>query len=214
MATPGDAVDRLVAQWAAERPDLDASELSVMATFGRLGRLLTFAGRAIDEVFEQHGLRTGEFDVLATLRRSGEPFALPPSHLARTLMLSAAGMTNRVDRLESDGLVSRRADPDDRRSSFVVLTPAGRQVVDAALADHLANEARLLSCCRPPNARPSTERCASSSPNSTPPPTDRRPATGGSQARVRTSSLASSSGSLPRRRRAATPSPIDQTATL
>ena len=83
--------------------------------------------------------------MLAALRREGDPFVLTPSGLARTLMLSPAGMTNRIDRLVARGLVDRRADPEDRRSLLVVLTPAGREVVDAAVTDHVANEARLLS---------------------------------------------------------------------
>ena len=139
---PVDPVDRLVGQWAAERPDLDG--LDAMALFGRLGRLHAIAGRAIEVVFEAHDLATGEFDVLAALRREGEPFVLTPSALARSLMLSPAGMTNRVDRLVARGLVDRRADPDDRRSLLVALTPAGREVVDAAVTDHVANEVRLL----------------------------------------------------------------------
>ena len=139
-----DPVARLVGQWARERPDL-RDDLGAMATFGRMGRFNAFAGRAIEAVFEAHGLNTGEFDVLAALRREGEPFALTPSALARTLMLSPAGMTNRIDRLVASGLVERQPDEDDRRSLRVALTPAGRELVDAAVTDHLANEVRLLA---------------------------------------------------------------------
>jgi DNA-binding MarR family transcriptional regulator len=140
----GDPVDRLVAQWARERPELEP-DLPAMAIFGRLGRLHLLAGRAIESVFADEGLSTGEFDVLAALRRSGAPFRVPPSQLARTLMLSPAGMTNRVDRLEAAGLVRRRADPDDRRTSAVELTDEGRAVVDRATRAHLDNEVRLLA---------------------------------------------------------------------
>ncbi|MDP2290996.1 MAG: MarR family transcriptional regulator [Actinomycetota bacterium] len=136
-----DQVDALVEQWGRVRPDLDATP---MATFGRLGRLSSLAGRAIDAVFAAHGLSTGEFDVLAALRRHGEPFVLMPTDLSRQLMLSPAGMTNRLDRLEAAGHIERRADPADRRSSLVVLTAQGRELVDAAVADHVDNEARLL----------------------------------------------------------------------
>jgi DNA-binding MarR family transcriptional regulator len=143
MATSSpDPVDLLVAQWADQRPDLD---LAPMATFGRLGRLSTHATRAIAEVFETHGLGIGEFDVLATLRRAGEPFVLKPTDLARVLMLSPAGMTNRLDNLEASGRIERRADPTDRRSSLVVLTDIGRELVDRAVTDHVANEGRLLA---------------------------------------------------------------------
>lgn len=137
-----DHVDEVIAQWRAARPDLDPAP---MATFGRLARLSAHATRSIEEVLARHGLGIGEFDVLATLRRAGEPFEMSPGGLARLLMLSPAGMTNRVDRLEAAGLVERRADPDDRRRSAIVLTAQGRRTVDGAVTDHVENEASLLS---------------------------------------------------------------------
>jgi DNA-binding MarR family transcriptional regulator len=137
-----DHVDRLVEQWQRERPDLD---LDAMALLGRLGRLQALAGREVEAVLQQHGLNVGEFDVLAALRRAGAPNEMAPSALARLVMLSPAGMTNRVDRLEAAGLVERRADPEDRRSQRIALTAAGRKLVDAAVTDHVANEVELLS---------------------------------------------------------------------
>jgi DNA-binding MarR family transcriptional regulator len=138
-----DPVDDLIEQWERERPDLD---LGPMATFGRLGRFQAVAGRAIESVFQAHGLGgIGDFDVLAALRRAGPPFTLTPTVLAQTLMLSPAGMTSRLDRLEAQGLIERRPDPSDRRSTLAVLTVAGRELVDAAVTEHVANEARLLS---------------------------------------------------------------------
>jgi DNA-binding MarR family transcriptional regulator len=103
----------------------------------------------VDGVFARHGLRRGEFDVLAALRRSGAPYTLTPSVIADGLMLSRAGMTNRLDRLSVSGLVERRHDPDDRRSVKISLTPRGLEVVDAAVADHAANEARILGALDP-----------------------------------------------------------------
>ncbi|TCK20826.1 MarR family winged helix-turn-helix transcriptional regulator [Pseudonocardia endophytica] len=140
-----DPVDRLVDQWRRERPDLDDEGLDAMATIGRLGRLAAVAGPLVDRVFARHGLRTGEFDVLAALRRSGEPFVLTPSELARMMMLSAAAMTNRLDRLEAAGHVDRRLDPDNRRSILVSLTASGRALVDEVVTEHVRNERDLLS---------------------------------------------------------------------
>lgn len=116
-----------------------------MATLGRLARLHVNLLRAVESVFSEHGLQVGEFDVLATLRRVGEPYSMTPTAVARLLMLSPAGMTSRLDRLEQRGLVERRPAPDDRRSTSVVLTKEGLAVVDAAVTDHVANEARLVS---------------------------------------------------------------------
>lgn len=137
-----DAVDRLIEQWRRERPDLD---LAAMATIGRLGRLSALAGPVIEAELARHGLTIGEFDILAALRRSGAPYTLTPTVLARTLMLSPATMTNRLDRLESAELVTRDLDLGNRRSILVALTAAGRERVDAAVTDHVANEERLLS---------------------------------------------------------------------
>lgn len=137
-----DAVDEVVAQWADVRPDLD---ISAMATFGRLARITAHCSRAIEEVFQAHGLQTGDFDVLATLRRAGPPFTLTPGALSKTLLLSPAGMTGRLDRLEAAGFARREPDPDDRRSSRVVLSDEGRALVDRAVEDHVANEERMLA---------------------------------------------------------------------
>ncbi|GAA5077791.1 MarR family winged helix-turn-helix transcriptional regulator [Nocardia iowensis] len=137
-----DHVDAIVDQWRRERPDL---ELDAMAILGRLGRLLIVAQRVIEAVFTAHGLHRGEFDVLAALRRSGDPWELNPSVLADTLMLSRAGMTGRLDRLESAGLVRRIADPDDRRAVRVALTDDGRTLIDKVVTAHTENETRMLS---------------------------------------------------------------------
>jgi DNA-binding MarR family transcriptional regulator len=127
-----DLVDEILDQWRRERPDLDCGPTAV---FGRLNRLDRASNAAIEARLGEHGLSRGEFDVLATLRRSGEPYTLAPTALARWMMLSSAAMTNRVD---------RRPDPGDRRGLLVALTLDGMQVVDAAVADHVENERRLL----------------------------------------------------------------------
>ncbi|NEK59926.1 MarR family transcriptional regulator [Geodermatophilus sabuli] len=141
-----DAVDRLIAQWQRERPDLD---LAAMATIGRLGRLAAHVGPAVEAVLARHGLSTGEFDVLAALRRAGAPHRQTPTELAGSLMLSPAAMTNRLDRLESAGLVTRDPNPASRRSLLVSLTDEGLRVVDAAVTEHVANEEALLAALSP-----------------------------------------------------------------
>ncbi|MEV6276764.1 MarR family transcriptional regulator [Nocardia sp. NPDC051832] len=141
-ASKKDPVDLIAAQWQRERPDLD---LAAMAILGRLGRLMTVAMPRIEAVFTAHGLQRGEFDVLAALRRSGAPFELNPSVIADTLMLSRAGMTGRLDRLESAGLVRRTADTADRRAIRVALTEQGRDVIDKVVTEHTENETRLLA---------------------------------------------------------------------
>ncbi|QYG95047.1 MarR family transcriptional regulator [Iamia sp. SCSIO 61187] len=141
MAPPPDSVDEMIAAWQRERPDLD---LAAMGTIGRLGRLHAIGGRRIEEGMATHGLSVADFDVLAALRRSGAPHELTPTDLSRTLMLSPAGMTSRLDRLERAGLVERRMAPGDRRSVLVRLTEAGFATVDEAVTGHVAREEEIL----------------------------------------------------------------------
>lgn len=136
-----DEVDRLVAAWQNERPDLDTEPLHVLSRVSRLARHLDRARRAS---FAHHDLESWEFDVLTALRRSGSPYELTPRALLRATLVTSGTMTNRVDRLEDAELVRRHPDPDDRRGVLVRLTPAGRERVDAAMADLLARERMLL----------------------------------------------------------------------
>ncbi len=136
-----DRVDQILDQWRAERPDLD---LSGMAIIGRVSRLERSLRPRLEEVFGRHGLESWEFDVLATLRRSGPPFRLTAGSLLDSMMISSGTVTHRINRLEERGLIRREADPDDGRIVLVALTDAGRELVDAAVADHTVNEARLV----------------------------------------------------------------------
>jgi DNA-binding MarR family transcriptional regulator len=142
-----DRADTAVEQWARERPDLPALP---MAVFGRLSDAAERVMRDhMNPLFAKAGLQPGEFDVLATLRRSGEPYMLSPTELYEAAMISSGGMTNRIDRLERAGLVERRSDPNDRRGKLIALTDAGRRVIDETIDRHVANEERLLSVLTP-----------------------------------------------------------------
>lgn len=137
-----DEVDRLVAAWQRERPDLDAAPMQVLSRVTRLARHLDRARR---QAFMAHRLETWEFDVLSALRRAGSPYELSPGRLLRETMVTSGTMTNRVDRLVAKGLVERLPDPADRRGVLVRLTDAGRQRVDAALDGLLEHERLLLA---------------------------------------------------------------------
>lgn len=137
-----DAVDEILAQWRRERPDLDVSPMGVI---GRMGRLAKHLERAIQETFSEFDLTVGEFDVLATLRRSGQPYQLTPTELFNTLMVSSGTMTHRIDRLEQAELIRRIPDPIDRRGTLVKLTDEGFNVIEKAVEAHIANEHRVLS---------------------------------------------------------------------
>lgn len=137
-----DEVDRLVAAWKQERPDLDVSPLEVLSRVSRLSRHLERERRA---AFADHDIESWEFDVLTALRRAGEPYELSPGALLRATLVTSGTMTNRIDRLAAAGLVTRHPDPEDRRGVLVRLTAAGMVRVDSAFADLLRRERELLA---------------------------------------------------------------------
>ncbi|MFE6334496.1 MarR family winged helix-turn-helix transcriptional regulator [Streptomyces sp. NPDC057806] len=137
-----DAVDAIIGQWAAVRPDLDTAAMEV---FGRISRLARTMGDRMEKAYARFGISRGEFDVLATLRRSGEPYTLSPRQLSATLMLTTGGMTGRLDKLERAGLLRRSPDPHDRRGLQVTLTEEGLSLVDRAVGAGLALQTEALS---------------------------------------------------------------------
>jgi DNA-binding MarR family transcriptional regulator len=148
-AQPRDAVDAIIGQWAEVRPDLDTRAMEV---FGRIFRLSRTMGDRMEKAYAPYGISRGEFDVLATLRRSGDTFTLSPRQLSGTLMLTTGGMTGRLDKLERAGLLRRSPDPHDRRALQVTLTDKGLNVVDEAVGAGLAAEAEALSALDPEQA--------------------------------------------------------------
>ncbi len=136
-----DEVDKLVAAWGRERPDLDLAPMHVLSRVSRLSHHLDAARRA---AFAEHAIEPWEFDVLAALRRAGPPYELSPGRLLRETLVTSGTMTNRVDRLAVRGLVQRLPDPGDRRGVLVRLTDEGRATVDGALEALLDREHELL----------------------------------------------------------------------
>lgn len=137
-----DHVDLLLAQWGERRPDLDVSP---MAVIGRLKRLSRLIETELRRTFAEHGLDPASFDVLATLRRSPPPHLLTPAELMRSAMVTSGAVSQRLDRLEARGLVTRSPSATDGRVVEVALTTEGRALIDRALPDHLATEERLLA---------------------------------------------------------------------
>ena len=136
-----DHVHAVMEQWRREAPHFDRSPLAVVARISRLAQLIQLE---LERVFEAYGLNGGEFDVLASLRRSGPPYSLSPTSLSSSLIVTSGGMTKRLRMLERRGLVRRDPDPGDGRSMLVTLTPEGMRLVDEVVPVHWANEKRLL----------------------------------------------------------------------
>jgi DNA-binding MarR family transcriptional regulator len=141
VSEPQDHVDEILAQWRRERPDLNVDPLGL---YGRLFRIVHLSDNALAKGLAPYGLQSGWFDLLAALRRAGAPYELNPTRLMRATLLSSSGMTKRLDRMETAGLIKRRPDPHDRRGTLVRLTRRGKSVIDRAVETHVGNEERLL----------------------------------------------------------------------
>jgi DNA-binding MarR family transcriptional regulator len=141
-----DHVGRILEQWHRQRPELDVSPLGVIGRLHRLGDTLNVALRAL---FAEADLSDGDFDVLASLRRAGTPYALTATELAATTMVTSGAVTKRVDRLEAQGYVSRTVSAADARSRTIALTPAGLTLIDDLFPKHVENERRLLAGLSP-----------------------------------------------------------------
>lgn len=137
-----DHVDRLRAQWARELPDLDTAPMAIL---GRIYRLSNLVRPSIEATFAGFGLDRGEFDVISTLRRSGQPYRLTPTELYTSLMISSGGLTHRLIRLEKAGLIRREPSPEDGRSLLVCLTEEGRGRAEAAFRADMESEAKFLA---------------------------------------------------------------------
>ncbi|MDN3616901.1 MAG: MarR family winged helix-turn-helix transcriptional regulator [Vibrio gallaecicus] len=136
-----DAIDRVLEQWAKEKPDL---ETEAMAMMGRVMRIAKYMETEVAELHKRYDLKLGEFDVLATLRRSGKPYLLTPSELIGSLMLTSGAMTNRLDKLEGKGLIARAHSKEDRRSVTVELTKKGLILIDEMIIEHVETQKRLV----------------------------------------------------------------------
>lgn len=137
-----DGVDAILDQWARERPDLDVSP---MGPIGRIKRVAALLEQGLEVCFAKFGLTRWEFDMLATLRRSGAPYCLSPTELFSSLMVTSGTMTHRLKSLETSGWIERVPNPQDARSSLVKLSGKGLALIDRAVEAHVENERNLLA---------------------------------------------------------------------
>lgn len=136
-----DSMDRVLLDWARERPDIDASGLGITS---RILLLAKHLAKEDKRVLARVGLEPWMLEVLGALRRQGPPYQMSPTHLRRMVLLSSGAMTNRLDRLEAVGLVERSQDPADRRGLLVTLTEKGRGLADRGFEARVKHIERLL----------------------------------------------------------------------
>ncbi|MDP2334378.1 MAG: MarR family transcriptional regulator [Reyranella sp.] len=139
--TQTDRTGQLIAQRRRETPGIPLDGMEILS---RANRLVRLSRKWIEPVFTRHGLDTGEFDVLATLRRSGAPYCQRPTELYHSLMITSGGLTDRLNRLEKKGFIERIVSETDRRSALVQLTATGLKTTNAAFVEDMAIENELL----------------------------------------------------------------------
>jgi DNA-binding MarR family transcriptional regulator len=141
-----DRVDRVEAGWRRERPDIDVSSVGIVTRIWRIGRHLE---RHRKDRLEAFGTDRVALDVLAMLRRAGPPYRRTAGELQKSALITSGGMSQRLERLEEAGLISRHMHPHDRRKVDVELTATGMALVDEVTGALMANESKLLDVLDP-----------------------------------------------------------------
>jgi DNA-binding MarR family transcriptional regulator len=137
-----DHIDSIIAKWKREKPEYDLAPVEVI---GRMGRIMEYVDRALEAKFQEFSLSRASFDVLATLRREGPPYALSQRGLVKSLLRTSGSMSIRIDAMEREGLVRRNSQAEDRRASIVSLTEKGLKLLEQIVPEHLLNETSLLA---------------------------------------------------------------------
>ena len=153
MADKPDWAEELLQSWANIQPEFDVRAYQVTS---RIARLALHIARHQEDVFGRFGLNRGDVGVLSALRIA-ENNRLSPTQLFKGLMLSSAGITSRLDRLQERGLVRRERHPNDRRGVLVQLTDEGRSTLDQAVRANTASERELVQGLDGGEARELTE---------------------------------------------------------
>ncbi len=136
------SVESVMRRWHEALPGLDLGPLGL---FAAIAHAYWLSAPRIERLMARYKLTRGMFDVLTTLRRSGPPYELAPKQLGRSLLLSGAGVTNRLDRLEELKLIIRRPDPYDRRGLQIKLTHTGLKLIDRVLPDLIELERHMAA---------------------------------------------------------------------
>jgi len=141
--TRPDRAENAVSQWNREIPGLNLLPMKVLGRLFEVSQVVM--KEKLEPIFAIHGLKPGEFDVLATLRRSGAPYALTPTQLYNASMVSSGGMTARLDRLQKTGLINRKPHKTDRRALMACLTVKGQTVIENILPVYITAQTEALA---------------------------------------------------------------------
>jgi len=133
--------DRNLRDFAERYPNMNPSALKTCAELMRTGSDLM---AAFETILARSGLSQGRFLTLIVMNRAPDE-AITPSTLAQRLGVTRATMTGLLDGLQKDGLIERRAHPNDRRKVGVILTASGSRILDSILPDYYRHFAKLTT---------------------------------------------------------------------
>jgi DNA-binding MarR family transcriptional regulator len=145
MTEDPDAPDRLDASlkvWAREIPDLDPLTEGIIQ---RIQVLAKAFDQSMEETLSEQRLNSRTYHLLGRLRSYGPPYRRSPGQLAADMHLSSGAMTNRLDRMEDEGLIRRLPDPNDRRGTLVEPTEEGHEAWDTTVGIQARREAMFAS---------------------------------------------------------------------
>jgi len=137
-----DSIDFCTVDITGHYPQIDPEVEGVVSRMSTIG---TYLKRTFDDTVSDYGLNHGEYRLLLRLATRTKDHRMSAGDLSRMLALSSGAMTNRLDRLETAGLIRRVPDPRDRRGVLVELTEQGKERIDAAVIDQAAKEIDSLS---------------------------------------------------------------------
>lgn len=143
-----DAIDRVEQAWRRECPDMDVSSIGIVSRIWRLSRHLD---KERKNRLAQLGTDRVTVDVLAMLRRSGPPYKLSAGELTHHSLITSGGVSQRLRKLESAGMIRRHIDNADRRRIDVELTAQGMKLIDSVVADLMDHEKKLLDTLPEPD---------------------------------------------------------------
>lgn len=138
---PSDAADEIEAAWQRERPGTSTESIGIVTRVWQLAKLF---GEDRRRILHEAGVDSATLDLLSVLRRSGPPYSLTTRELARSTLVTAGAISQRVARAERQQLVERRSEPVGR-SVYVTLTPAGHALVEQTVDRVLERELELVS---------------------------------------------------------------------
>ena len=141
-----DSVDICTVDITSRYSQIDPQVEGVVSRMSSIGKHLS---RAFDQTLSDYGLNHGEYRLLLRLATRSADNRMSAGDLSRALSLSSGAMTNRLDRLETAGLIRRVADPRDRRGVLVELTEQGKKQIDDAVTEQAVKEIDSLAVLKP-----------------------------------------------------------------